>query len=242
MDLLQIGLNELGQGYQISPNLIACNYCQTEYPYEKQPNEAIARMKEHLVTVHKGSQQALVALDSKYNTLTTKQKELLLHFGSGEKDQEIAEKFEVSPSTIRHQKFTFREKAKQAKVYLAQFEAIFSEKSLPEDNLLPVPDAAGIVDDRFLLTETEYAEIVRKYFEFSTGALVLTVFPKGQKNIIGILNRIVEEFTMHTHYSGKEVDEQLKAIYFDYLLIKRYLIDYGFFTRTPDGADYYRLD
>lgn len=241
MDFLQIKQNELKQGYQVKNKKVFCNYCQAAYSFEKNHETiAINQIKEHLMQKHNGEKRALIMFDSKYNTLTDKQKELLLDFSTMKKDQEIAHHIGVSPSTIRHQKFTFREKAKQAKVYLAQFESIFSE-NLPEDTLVPIPEASEIVDDRFVLTEKEYAEIVRKYFDFSTGEIVLTVFPKGQKKIVGILNRIVEEFSLNQHYTGKEMDEQLKKIYFDYLLVKRYLIDYGFFTRTPDGIDYYRI-
>ena len=242
MDFLQIGLNELKQGYQVKGKRVCCNYCQTTYSFEKShKDEAINQIREHLHHAHNGEKQALIVFDSKYNTLTDKQKELLLNFGSDKKDQEIAKEFNVSASTIRQQKFTFREKAKQAKVYLAQFDAVFSEKQPIEDTLLPIPEASEVVDDRFVLTEREYAEIVRKYFDFSTGDIVLTVFPKGQKKIIGILNRIVEEFSFNQQYNGKEIDVRLEEIYFDYLLLKRYLVDYGFFARTMDGSEYRRI-
>ncbi|MGM0124345.1 hypothetical protein IGI37_001722 [Enterococcus sp. AZ194] len=242
MEFLQMSLNELKQGYRIDQANVCCNYCQEFFSFDSEQKAlAVSQINEHLNRVHGGPNQALVSFASKYNTLTEKQKELLFSFSSEKKDQEIADLFKVSPSTIRHQKFTFREKAKQAKVYLAQFEAVFSEKQAPEDSLIPVPEATGVIDDRFVLTEKEYAEIVRKYFDFSTGEVVLTVFPKGQKNVIGILNRIVEEFSMRKRYSGKDIDRQLEKIYFDYLLIKRYLIDYGFFTRTPDGSEYQRI-
>ena len=47
---------------------------------------------------------------------------------SGISDQEIAGKLGVTEATIRRHRFTFREKAKQAKYYLAIYEQIFEKK------------------------------------------------------------------------------------------------------------------
>lgn len=242
MNFLQISLNELIQGFRIDGTDVYCNYCLNFTTNASDSlSTSIAKVTQHIEDAHHGPEQALLTFESKYNTLTDKQKELLLQFTLDKKDQEIADDLQVSPSTIRHQKFTFREKAKQAKVYLAQFEAVFSNTHESEDTLLPTPDQSEIIDDRFLITEKEYADIVKKYFDFSQGTVVLKTLPKGQKKIIAILNRIIEEFSMNHHYSGQEIDMRLKEIYFDYLLIKRYLVDYGFFTRIADGSDYSRI-
>ncbi len=46
---------------------------------------------------------------------------------------------------------------------------------------------------------------------------------------------------MNRRYSLRETDNILRSIYSDYSLLKRYLIDDGFFDRTPDGREYWRI-
>ena len=40
-------------------------------------------------------------------------------------------------------------------------------------------------------------------------------------------------------YSEKEVNKILSRVYEDYVLLRRYLIEYGFLDRTRDGAVYF---
>lgn len=97
--------------------------------------------------------EQLLYSDTKYNTLTDNQKELLLLFYSDMSDSEIAKKLGVSHSTVRHQKFTFREKAKQAKLYLAVFESVFEDKIKNEDAIIPIHNHAIYYDERYVITE-----------------------------------------------------------------------------------------
>ena len=66
----------------------------------------------------------LTSFDKKYTGITENQKELLEMFHGGLSDGEIAKKTEVASATVRHQRFVFREKAKQAKLYLAIYEVV----------------------------------------------------------------------------------------------------------------------
>ncbi|KRN21759.1 hypothetical protein FD14_GL000942 [Secundilactobacillus similis DSM 23365 = JCM 2765] len=195
-------------------------------------------MQRHLTHQHQGAVNALLQSTSKYNTLTATQRDLLTAFASGDKDKLIAEQLDLSPSTVRHQKFTFREKAKRAKLYLAQYEAIFEDSST---SMLPIPPSITHPDDRFKISETDYATLVQKYFDFSQPTPVLTQLPKGEKKLITLLYRISEELDFDRHYSTAEINSVLKPIYFDYGLLERYLVDYGFVARTPDGRDYWRI-
>ena len=70
-------------------------------------------------------QTGLIDSDSKYNTLTRNQRRLYTLFAQGLPDKEVAARLGVSISTVRHQKFVFREKAKQARHYLAIYEGVF---------------------------------------------------------------------------------------------------------------------
>lgn len=240
MEITNLSLEEIKQGWRLAENKYRCNYCEVTFAENEifqidgKFFSAEQAVKQHLEKKHAGKTNPLIHLDSKFNILTDKQKDLLEAFASEKKDAEIAEFFKVSPSTIRHQKFTFRQKAKQAKLYLATFENVFQK-----DDFLPIPQKATDVDDRFAITEEEYTALIKKYFDFSNG-IQLKQLPKGQKKIIAILNRVIEEIPTKTKLTEKELNQHLAEIYFDYVTLRRYLIDYGFLSRTTDGKKYWR--
>lgn len=237
MNISELTLRQLEKGYQEQKNSIMCNYCSQVFAGSGEKTKE--QVEKHIQEVHQGNGFQLVHANSKYNTLTEVQKKLLEAFLQGKKDKEIAEEMGITPSTVRHQKFTFREKYKQAKFYMAMYQQVFVSKNSSE-NLLSVPDKIKKVDERFFITEEEYDTAVRKYFDFSNGTVVLKQLPRGQKKIITVLNRIIEEFEKDRYYTAKEMDEILNSIYFDYILLRRYLVDYGFLSRTADGRSYWR--
>jgi hypothetical protein len=237
MNVSELTLQQLEKGYQEQKNSMICNYCGQVFADSSEKTKE--QVEKHIQEIHQGNGFQLIHANSKYNTLTEVQKKLLEAFLQGKKDKEIAEEMGITPSTVRHQKFTFREKYKQAKFYMAMYQQVFTSKNTPE-NLLSVPDKIKKVDERFLITEEEYDTAVRKYFDFSNGTVVLKQLPRGQKKIITVLNRIIEEFEKDRHYTAKEMDEILSGIYFDYILLRRYLVDYGFLSRTADGRSYWR--
>ncbi|EPH95642.1 hypothetical protein D920_02372 [Enterococcus faecalis 13-SD-W-01] len=237
MNISEWTLQQIEAGYQKQKNSFVCNYCGQNFVDEGENPEK--QIKEHIQEIHQGNGYQLIHADTKYNTLTEVQKKLLEAFLQGKKDKEIAEEMGITPSTVRHQKFTFREKYKQAKFYMAMYQQVFASKSSSE-NLLAVPDKMNKVDERFFITEEEYDIAIRKYFDFSQGKVVLKQLPRGQKKVITVLNRIIEEFEKDRHYTAKETDEILSSIYLDYVLLRRYLVDYGFLSRTVDGRSYWR--
>ncbi len=232
MDPSSLTTAELVQGYHQLGDLLRCNYCQADFTDRQQ-------VTSHLERQHGGPLSALLNLASKYNTLTPKQRELLRAFSQPLKDKDIANLLQISASTVRHQKFTFREKAKQAQLYLAQYEAVFG--ATPTDTMLPMPPTAISNDARFKITEKEYRKLTQQYFDFSVPHLTLTRLPKGQKKVIALLYRIRAEFSFGTEYPQTAVDAKLKTIYFDYVTLRRYLIDYGFLARTADNRTYWRI-
>ncbi|WP_057002545.1 DUF2087 domain-containing protein [Agrilactobacillus composti] len=232
MDPTTLTLAELGQGYRQVGDLLICNYCQAAFT--QQP-----ALTSHLEMKHGGALTALLAADSKYNMLTPTQQTLLQAFSQGLKDKDIATQQQVSDSTIRHQKFTFREKAKQAQLYLAQYQAVFGTKT--GTDLLPMPPGTDTKDARFKLTPQEYIKLTQQYLDFSTPQLILKRLPKGQKKIIALLYRIRAEFDFDTKYPQAQLDAKLKAIATDYVTLRRYLIDYGFLARTTDNHTYWRI-
>ncbi len=243
MSLLDQGVEEIKRGFSVENNGYKCHFCEAYFPLEEVFLEedkyypAQTMIKRHLSNKHPNKSIELIYFDSKYNTLTDRQKELLEAFSQNKKDSQIAEDLGLSASTIRHQRFTFREKAKQAKLYLATYEAIFDQDN---KNVISVPDKAVNVDERFDITEEEYHETVLKYFDFSTGTTKLVRWPKKQKQIISILHRVVEEIEYGNNYTEKELNGILKLVYFDFILLRRYLIEYGFISRKADGSSYWK--
>ena len=99
----------------------------------------------------------------------------------GKSDKEIASLTNTSASTVRHQRFVFREKARQAKMYLALYE--LSVEGMM-DNLLEVHDHAAQVDERYVAT-SEDEEQVLKTMTLSTEPLKLKqITAKEKKKII----------------------------------------------------------
>lgn len=66
----------------------------------------------------------------------------------------------------------------------------------------------------------------------------LNVLPKKQNKKIAVLNMIATLFDENKKYSEVEVNEILKPVYDDFVLLRRYLIDYKFLTREKDGSCY----
>lgn len=247
MDFQSLTITEMKQGYHYRKQAgdYRCNYCQQSFEIER-----VYRFAEkmflgkqavqwHITAEHGGNLEQLLADESKYNTLTDKQKQLLIAFQSGKKDVKIAEEMNVSHSTIRHQKFSFREKAKQAKLYLAIYENAFS--SGDEDEMIPIHNGATMVDERYFMTIEEKEKIIKENFD-SLYPLKLKRLPKKEKKKIAVFSRIIEEFVTGRTYSEEEIKDILAGIFADYVTIRRYLIDYGYMNRTPDGKAYWVND
>jgi hypothetical protein len=180
----------------------------------------------------------LLHVDNKYNTLTDHQKELQFLMYSDRSDKEIAKVLGISPSTVRHQRFVFREKAKQARMYLAQYEAVTETRSDTEQTLVPIHANATMVDDRYVVTEKERVEILNAEFE-TLSPLKLKRFPKKEKRKLVILARIAEQLEPGRTYTEKELNDILVTVFEDYVVLRRYLIEYGFMDRTSDGKEYW---
>ena len=252
MDYDTLSLEEIKRGFRFDNDKDAytCNYCEKPFPKGQvfpiggayyDPEHAAAK---HIEAEHGGSFARLLYSDTKYNTLTGNQKELLSLFFSRESDAEIAKKQGVTASTIRRQKFAFREKAKQARLYLAIFEHVFGGSDMGKndarkDDIIPIHDQATYYDDRYVITEEERETILKTCFA-SLDPPVLKAFPPKEKKKVVILAKIAERFAPGAEYTEKEVNRILKAIYEDVPAIRRYLIMYGFLDRAQDGSRYWR--
>ncbi len=246
MDLEKTPLEEVVKGYYLDEELkeYACRYCNRRFPkgevfpMEERFYTAEKAVERHILLAHGGNFFMLNKWDSKYNTLTDHQKNLLELFAQGFGDKEIAEKLSLTPATIRRQKFTFREKAKQAKLYLALYQLAFERESSKEETMMPIHDEAVYYDDRYIITLKEADKIIKSAFE-STQPLKLSNFPVKEKKKVVILTEIAKTFEKGKEYTEKEVNEKIEAIYFDYVTLRRYLIEYGFLDRKIDGSKYW---
>jgi len=200
--------------------------------------EAEKAMQTHIKSAHSSTFEFLLGMDKKYTGLTEHQKMILTAFFQGLNDKEIAAQMENgNTSTIRNQRFAFREKAKQAKIFLAIME-LLEEHSAKGEQFIQVPRRVVMVDERFAITEQENAEIIKAYFKEGVDG-PLSGFPKKEKRKIAILKQLIQRFDPQQKYSEKEVNVILKNAYEDYVTLRRYLIEYGFMDRNPDGSHYW---
>lgn len=246
LDIDKLTIEELKNGYIFDreENSYICNTCGKSfevgeiYPLDGRFFEASRAIQIHMSMEHGEYLKELLYSESKYNTLTDNQKEVLYFMYSDKTDKEIAEILGLSPSTVRHQRFIFREKAKQAKLYLAIYEGVMEKKSLKDDQIVAIHNNATMVDDRYLITEKEKEQILKNVFE-TLSPLKLKTFPRKEKNKIVVLRKIAEILEKGKRYSEKEVNQILKEVYGDYAVIRRFLVDYGFMERTRDGKEYW---
>lgn len=243
MDLEACSVDDLIDGYTIGGDFYECALCGKKFstdevfPVEGKFYNAEKAVKLHVETAHPGRILDLISGESKYLSLTDKQKELFILFAQGRGDAEIAKTLKITASTVRHQRFVFKEKAKSAKLYLALWE-LTQRHAASSDKLIDIHGGAKMIDDRYVITEEENRKIIENVF-LSESPLKLKVFSPKEKKKIVILRRIIKEFEKGRKYKEKEVNEILKSIYEDYATIRRYLYEYGYMERTRDCSEYW---
>lgn len=246
-DLTELDIEEIKNGYRYDKenDKYICNHCQKEfytgeiYPFDGRFFDSRSGISVHISKEHGKVYDQLVNSENKYLGLTDNQKSLLGLISAGLSDNEIAKQLGISPSTVRHQKFMFREKAKQAKMYLAVYELALKGNPIHE-NLVSIHNTATMVDDRYITTNEEEEKIIKTAFSSLT-PLKLIEFPAREKKKIVVLKKITEQFQHGRNYEEKELNRILKGIYHDFPTIRRYLIEYGFMDRTKDCKEYWLL-
>lgn len=246
-----VSIRELVNGYRYNEQTATylCTQCaktftQGEvYRLEDRFFTAERAVREHFKTEHGDVLSVLLTMDKKYTGCTEHQIKILEMMSRGMSDVEISRTLGVASATIRHQRFTFRERAKQAKLFLAIFELASaatgtSQETDQKDKLIEIHEGATMVDERYCTTQKEECLILEAMFS-SLEPLRLATFPAKEKKKIVVLRRISQEFTQDREYSEKEVNAVLKEIFPDYVTLRRYLIEYGLMSRTRDGHSYW---
>jgi DNA-binding CsgD family transcriptional regulator len=155
------------------------------------------------ITNHGTPIERLMMLDKKYTGLTEIQKEFLDMVSNKYSDKEIAIKLGCAESTVRNMRFALRERARQARAFLAVMELV--EEEMPK------------------VTNPK-----------------LRVFPAKEEKRKALLPRFADLFEPDREYTEAEVKKTIKTIYEDDAIIRRYLVDYGYLSRTNDGSKYYK--
>lgn len=242
-------IEEIKQGfvYKKESETYSCLICENTYEegdvytFNDRLLEAKKAIAYHIKQCHGSVFEHLVEVDKKYTGLTENQKSLLSYFNKGISDKEISKTTETSPVTVRNQRFSFREKAKQAKVYLALIELMeenYASGDSVESRLVKIHNGATMIDERYAITEAEDEKVLNTYFT-SENPLKLKSFPSKEKRKIVVLRKILTMFNVDRKYSEKEVNEILKDIEPDFATLRRYLIEYGFMERTTDCREYW---
>lgn len=237
-------LEELKQGYIQQPDSYICLLCGEKfergviYPYENLLYEAERFTRIHIETAHQSVFDYLIHLDKKLTGLTEHQNQLLRLFYQGKSDKEVQEEMDIgSASTIRHHRFALKEKERQAKIFLAMME-LLKEKDQYAPAFIPPHKTARMMDHRYAITQDEQNEIIHKFFK-EEPTRCLKKFPPKEKQRLVVLREISRQFESGHIYSEKELNQLLKGIYDDYVMIRRYLIEYGFLDRKADGSEYW---
>jgi hypothetical protein len=199
-------------------------------------------IERHILKTHGSVFDFLLQINKKYTGLTDLQRTLLGYFYQGVSDQEIVKEIGGgSASTIRNHRFALREKEKQAKIFLAIMELLkgrMNNKMEKATKLVEIPRSANMVDERFAITEEEKEKYIKAYFKEGPDG-PLSDFPTKEKRKIVVLRHIMNRFVPERRYSEKEINEILRSVYVDYVTLRRYLIEYGFMSRTRDGSQYW---
>lgn len=251
-DILALTSEDVINGFHLSPehDRYICNICLREFVIGEifkignKYFDAVKTAEQHICEEHGSVLEVLTSADKRYTGITENQKELLLMIADGLSDNEIAKKTSTAAATVRHQRFMFKEKAKQAKLYLSIYElAIQGKKNSRtgrdgEEDLIDIHKGAKMVDDRYLVTKAEEDEIISNMFLSLAPLKLKNLSPKEKKKIV-ILRKISEQFSKDSTYSEKEVNKILSDIYEDFATVRRYLVEYGFMERTIDCGKYW---
>lgn len=237
-------VDELKKGYLENKEHYTCLLCGKEiekgivYQEKGTLYEAEKFMKVHIEDTHHSVFDYIIQLDKKLTGLTEHQNNLLRLFYQGKSDIEIKNELNIgSASTIRNHRFALKEKERQAKMFLTMME-LLKEKDQHAPTFVSLHKTAKMVDDRYNVTEEEKDVIVNKYFpEGHDGPL--HKFPLKEKQKLIVLREIAKHFEKDKIYHEKEINETLENIFSDYVLLRRYLIEYGFIDRKPDGSEYW---
>jgi len=192
----------------------------------------------HVEEAHGSPFAALGELGHKHTGLTSAQAALLQSLYEGESDKQISAETGTAQSTVRYRRYNLREKAHQARIFLAQFELV--EQRIKNGGDEPhIHEGATMVDERYMITAEERDKVLKTYFTDGNPP-TLKAFPPKEKKKLVILEVFAERFERGRTYTQKEVTDTIFEMYRDPVEVRRFLISYGFMDREKDGSAYWR--
>ncbi|MBD3221290.1 DUF2087 domain-containing protein [bacterium] len=242
-----ITAEEWTAGYTADGDRLVCLFCDHAvtrghvYRLGQDLVEAGLAMRRHLEQAHGSVVTALLALGKKGTGLSDTQRAVLAHMHAGRSDREMQPLLGgVSLSTIRNHRFALREKARQARAFVALMTLLERDDRPrePQSEFIEIPGRKAADDERFAITRAEYDRIIRTLFpEGPDGPLAS--FPSKEKRKVAVLVHLRRRFDPARRYTQKEVDAILATASGDTSTLRRFMVDYGFLGRTRDGAEYW---
>jgi hypothetical protein len=87
---------------------------------------------------------------------------------------------------------------------------------------------------------TERESILKAFFKQGSDG-PLNAYPAQDKKKLVVLANLAEMFEGQKTYGALEINQKLKSRFEDSATLRRDLIEFGFFERSPDGKEYRRL-
>jgi len=239
---LDASLEDLIRGYSVRKGACRCLFCGQEYlcgdiyTFGSRLVDAPTAARLHMEQAHGSVFGALLAGGKKGTGLTEGQAQMMQYFYQGLPDKDIAAQMGIAAATVRFQRFHLREKARQARVYLALFALMEGQAGRAEEP--NIHRGATMVDERYMATGAEVQKIIDTFFSSIEPLRLKSLSSKEKKKLV-ILRVIAGQFAPGRRYPEKEVNRILRDIHEDYVTLRRYLIEYGFLDRTQDCAEYW---
>ena len=244
----ELTVDDLKRGFQqrSGPDGFRCMYCGRSYeqgviyPLGEHLYDARRAVEDHVIRDHGGPFAALMATAKEGTGLSDIQRSVVEASFEGLTDKQIAARLGRSASTIRNHRFLLRKRRREARAFLAIME-ILDERVQRGERFVQFHPALPVDDERVMITETEAAKLLDKYFEGPDRGQLLR-FPKKEKHKLVLLREVAARFAVGRRYPEAEVNRLLGDVFEDYVTLKRYLIDYRFLARERDGSEYWRTD
>jgi len=239
-------IEELASGYGLRDGAFVCLHCGARfeaglvYPSGERFLTAERAAAEHVAASHGGAFRALAALGDEAAGLPAVQSKVLRLLYEGKDDAEIARDLGgKSASTVRNHRFALRRREAEAKVFLALMR-LLDASGRGAGRFVEYPVGMPAQDERAAVTPEEAAAIEAKYLRAGAGGPSIAAWPRKQKEKLVLLRRIAELFEPGRRYSEPGVNALLGPVWYDHVAIRRYLIEYRFLDRKPDGSEYWR--
>ncbi len=239
-----ISIEDLARGYRRGDDgkSFACLRCGSRfeegrvYPSAGGYSTAERAAREHSDEAHGDLFEEILDAGKEVTGIPDAMAQVLRLLHKGKSDREIAAALGgKSPSTVRNQRRALRKRESEAKILLALM-AMLDASGKEVGRFVAYPAAMPMQDDRAVVTEGEAAAIEKKYL-LADGSLLR--IPRKEKEKLVVLRRIAERFEPGRIYGQREVDSILLKADTDYAALRRYLIDYRFLERKPDGSAYW---